>query len=128
MATRKSKKLTKAQREKAAKKKPRKNGNRGRSSSGQFSKGNTIGKGSLGNTNEPAKKLKQALIDSITAKDIKEIADEMISQAKSGDAQARKELFDRIWGRAPQSVEVSGADGEPIPVAIIDYSKVDLTR
>ena len=117
----------KAKKKKSAKKpKPRPNGKLGRDSKGKFAKGNSLSKGNLGNTNEPAKKLKQALIDAISEKDIEDIAKKLVTKAKTGDIPAIKELFDRLWGRSSQSVEVFGAEGGPIPVTIIDYSKVNL--
>ena len=36
------------------------------------------------------------------------IGDALVEKAKTGDIQAVKEFFDRTWGKAPQSVEISG--------------------
>ena len=35
-------------------------------------------------------------------------------KALSGDASARKELWDRMYGRSPQALELTGAGGGPI--------------
>lgn len=92
---------------KAKKKKPRSNGKDGRNTKGQFEKGNTLSIGNSGGGNkEKAKKLKKTLIEAVSEKDIKAIVKKMISQAKSGDQYARKELFDRLWGRAIQEVDL----------------------
>lgn len=40
------------------------------------------------------------------AAEIGPIAESLIAQAKKGNIQAIKELFDRAWGRAPQSISV----------------------
>ncbi len=98
-------------RKKAAKKKPRNNGNGGRNSSGQFAKGNKCGKGSLGNTNVHARELKKALISAVTEKDIALIAEKLLTKAKAGDIHSIKELFDRLWGRATQEVDIGVEHG-----------------
>ena len=92
---------------KKSKRKPRSHGKDGRNNSGQFAKGNTLSRGnSGGGNNEKAKELKKALIEAVTTKDIKAIVKKMKNQAKAGDAAARKELFDRLWGRAIQEIEL----------------------
>ena len=53
-----------------------------------------------------AKKLKKTLIEAVSEKDIKAIVKKMLIQAKAGDNYARKELFDRLWGRAIQEVDI----------------------
>ncbi|KKK93736.1 hypothetical protein LCGC14_2689890, partial [marine sediment metagenome] len=97
----------------------------GRGNGGIFAKGNKLSVGNKSHVNQPARDLKQALIDAISKKDIRLIADALVEKAKAGDIPAVKELFDRMWGRAAQSVEVSGADGEPIPVTIVDFKGID---
>lgn len=120
------KKKAKKKKTKTKKRKPRAHGTDGRSEEGKFTKGNQCALNNKSHTNEKAKALKEALLDSVTEKDIKAIVKKMKAQAKAGDHNARKELFDRLWGRAPQAVEVSGEGGGPIPVSIVDYSKIDL--
>jgi hypothetical protein len=46
------------------------------------------------------------------------IAEALIAKAEEGDLAAIKELGDRLDGKASQSVELSGKDGEPIPVTV----------
>ena len=94
LAVSKPDKGTKAKKKKSN---PRTNGDPGRKTNGQFAKGNGIGNGNKSRTNEPAKRLKQALIGVITEEDIKEIAQALMKKAKAGDEKAANTLFDRIY-------------------------------
>jgi hypothetical protein len=50
------------------------------------------------------------------------ILDSLIKQATEGNTVATKELFDRAYGKAVQSNEISSKDGNPIvfmPLALI---------
>ena len=49
---------------------------------------------------------------------LRKIAEALLTKASEGDMAAIKELGDRIDGKAMQAVELSGRDGEPIPVAV----------
>jgi len=103
----KTAKISKKKAKKKSKCKPSSNGgNAGRDSKGRFGKGNNIGKGNKGNTNEKAKALKTVLLETVTEKDIEEIGKKLVEKAKNGDVQATKELFDRLWGRAIQEVDL----------------------
>ena len=122
MAIKKKTKTKRASVNKKSKRKPRSHGKDGRKSNGRFSKGNTLSRGNSGGGNkEKAKELKRILIEAVTEKDIKAIVKKMKSQAKAGDALARKELFDRLWGRAIQEVDIGEKTVKSIPeiVAII---------
>ena len=46
------------------------------------------------------------LLSERVAAEIGPICDALISKAKEGNIPAIKELFDRAWGRAPQSMEI----------------------
>ena len=99
-------KKVKKKKKKAKKANPRSIGKDGRDSKGKFQKGNTLSRGNSGGGNkEKAKKLKRALIDAVSEEDIIAVVRKMVMQAKNGDAAARKELFDRLWGRAKQEIE-----------------------
>ena len=92
---------------KKTKAKPRSDVIDGRTNKGKFAKGNQCSVGNSGGGNkEKAKALKRALIEAVTEKDIIAVLKKMLSQAKKGDAAARKELFDRLWGRAIQEVDL----------------------
>lgn len=78
----------------------------GRDSKGHFIKGNKVSVGNIGPSSEYAKQLKQVLLGQVKEKDIKAIVKKMIAQSKAGDDKARKELFDRLWGKAPQEVDL----------------------
>ncbi len=105
---------------KKAKKNPSTSDNTGRNNKGQFGKGNKCSVGNVGQSSEQAKELKKVLIAAVTEKDIKAIVRKMISQAKKGDNYARKELFDRLWGRAIQEVDL----GEETRKSIFDILAV----
>lgn len=96
----------KAKKKKAKKKKPSSSDSSGRDIQGRFTKGNRNSVGNVGKSSEHAKALKKALVAAVTEDDIKEILAKMITQAKDGDNYARKELFDRLWGRAIQEVDI----------------------
>ena len=99
MAVRKKKKKSKS--------KPRIHGSTdGRNTEGKFIKGNQCSVGNASSGDRRAKELKKALYDAITAEDIKEIIDKLKEKAKAGDTTAAKEIFDRLWGRAKQEIDV----------------------
>lgn len=86
--------------------KPSNSGNSGRTKTGQFKEGNQLGIGNRGPSSEKAKALKQALMDAVTEEDLKEVVKKMLLQAKEGDTSARRELFDRVWGKSKQEVDL----------------------
>lgn len=53
-------------------------------------------------------------------KGLDKVADKFIAAAEDGESWAMKELGDRTDGKAMQSVELSGPDGEPV-TAHINY-------
>ena len=58
---------------------------------------------------------------------LNEVADKVIELAVGGDSTAIKEIGDRLDGKPMQSTEISGPDGDPIPVGVkvsyVDGSK-----
>ena len=51
---------------------------------------------------------------------------QQIKKAKEGDTSAYKEIQDRVDGKAPQSLELTGKDGGPIETSwIIEIEKPD---
>ena len=95
---------------KARKSKPSSSANTGRDKQGKFVKGNSLSVGNVGKSNEHAKALKKAALEETTIEDLKAIWRKMIENAKDGDNCARKELFDRLWGRAIQEVDLGPND------------------
>jgi len=98
------------------KSKPSTNGANGHGTDGKFTKGNPGGPG-----NPYAKQsaeLRAALYKAVTPKDIEEIAEKLVLKAKRADVPAVKELFDRLWGKAPQDVNLGGQEDNPIEVSI----------
>lgn len=49
---------------------------------------------------------------------LREIADELIKQAKAGELPAIKEIADRLDGKPAQQLNLAGHDGEAFKVAI----------
>ena len=74
---------------------------------GRFVKGNCGGPG--GNPQaKRAAELRAVLFKAVTDGDLEAVIAKMIDQARDGDAAARKELLDRLWGKPAQAVELSG--------------------
>ena len=57
------------------------------------------------------------------AKNLGPLIQAMVDKAIDGDVRAFSELMDRGWGRAFQSLELSGKGGEPIK--IISFRNAD---
>lgn len=55
------------------------------------------------------------------AQEIGPLSEMLISKAKKGDIQAIKELFDRAWGRSPQSIDMTSAP--PKTVIVVNMPK-----
>ena len=75
-----------------------------------FQKGNKLSKGGgrpkAAHTLQ-AEKAKASLIE-MYMKNVKPINEALLKKAKEGDMQAIKELHDRVWGKAPLDVQVTG--------------------
>jgi hypothetical protein len=56
----------------------------------------------------------------VTLADWRKIVDTAVSRAKAGDDKARKWLSDYLMGPPVQRSEISGRDGEPIPIQITE--------
>ena len=95
---------------------PLTNGNNGHDEKGRFTKGNEGGPGNP--YAKQAAELKAALYNAVTEQDIEEIAAKLIASAKRANIPAIKELFDRLWGKAPQDVNLGGQEDNPIEVSI----------
>lgn len=70
----------------------------------------------IGNRNSEKGKIVRSLIKQRLAERamLAVIVDAMIDKAADGDLSAAKEIFDRIDGKAPQSLELSGDPDAPI--------------
>lgn len=77
-----------------------------------FQSGNRGGPGNpLGGRIE---KLRARLVKAVSEKDIDAIAKRVIFNAKKGDIGCIKELFDRLFGKSPQALNLGGRDGESL--------------
>jgi len=90
---------------------PSPNGLNGRDiTTGRFSPG---WKGGPGNPfAAKAAQLRAALLETVTADDIKAVIIKLVDQAKGGDVAAAKVLLDRTIGKVLQEVKVSQGDEE----------------
>lgn len=48
---------------------------------------------------------------------LRKVAQKFVAAAEEGEAWAMKELGDRVDGKAPQGIELSGPDGGEIPMS-----------
>jgi hypothetical protein len=99
---------------------PSDNGTNGRDHTGRFSTGNRFGRGRpAGARNE----LRQALVESVSEDDIREVVQALIRKAKSGDVAAAREVLDRCCGRTPLAVsesrDIDWSDPQNCPVKFI---------
>ncbi len=93
-----------------------------------FDKGNRfgVGKGRPKETEQQKieKKSRKLLIEEYKqalTEALKFVSPVLITKALQGDIHAIKELNDRAIGKATQTVELSGKDGEPIRINEINY-------
>lgn len=88
---------------------PLANGSNGRDANGKFVRGNSGGPG-----NPHAKKVSQwrsAMMNAVTAADVRKIVKAMVKAAEGGDVQAARMLLDRCLGKVVTNVEVAGELG-----------------
>jgi hypothetical protein len=78
----------------------------GRDKKGRFGKGNRAGQGNP--KHRKIQKLKSALLDAVSAADIKSVVKQLVKSAKDGDVQAAKLLFDRVIGPIKEKIDLSG--------------------
>ncbi len=69
----------------------------GRDSEGKFLPGNKIAKGNP--LAKRVQKLRSALLQAVTPKDIRAVTQVLLRQAKAGDLAACRELLDRVLGK-----------------------------
>lgn len=57
----------------------------------------------------------RSVLSEMLVREIKPIGQALIAKAKNGDIRAANELFDRAWGRAPQSLDITSREEAPEP-------------
>lgn len=88
----------------------------GRDSQGRFTLGNSGGTGNP--FTKVANQFRAALYAATSEDDIKAMAQALIKRVKEkGDPAAASVLFDRLWGKAPQAIELSGPEGQPVRIS-----------
>ncbi len=90
-------------------------------------------KGQSGNPGGRPKKrlIDEALEELLLTEDSKvaeAIARVLVEKAKRGDLKAIQLVAERVQGRPKQAMELSGVDGEPIPMRFEDVSEEQLDR
>lgn len=76
-----------------------------RNASGQFGVGNKGGPGA-GSLARKTTALRAALLEAVTAEDIKAIVEKLVEDAKAGSIQAAHEILDRCLGK-PEAVDLA---------------------
>jgi hypothetical protein len=84
----------------------------GRDGKGRFAGGNKAARGNL--MNVKVQRLRVKFLRCVTDKDVAEVTQTMVRQAREGDAAARRELYDRLFGKSRQPLELSGPDSRPL--------------
>jgi hypothetical protein len=97
---------------------PNGNGNgHSRGNHGRFGKGNPGGPGNpLGSKIE---KLRAALVNAVTEEDIAKMAKGLIKSANRGSPAAASVVWDRIFGKAKQPIEMSGKNGKRLTIRVV---------
>jgi hypothetical protein len=109
--------MTPAQDKTARKGNPSVNGENGRGTNGRFAKGN---KGGPGNPHvQQTAQLRSALLGAVTPERIVNVIQALMDRAEKGDVPAARELFDRLFGKASQPIEVSGPNGQPVQGEVV---------
>lgn len=92
----------------------------GRDSGGRFTKGYVGGPGNP--FARKANELRAALYAAATKEDMADMVRALIEKVKAkGDAYAASVIFDRLFGKAPQAIELSGPDGEPLQIQTSNF-------
>ncbi len=82
--------------------------------------------GQPGNDNATKNKPWRQALDRAIAQDdgkrLRAAAEQLLTCAANGEPWAVKEIADRLDGKAPQALEHTGKDGEPLTVGIIRYT------
>lgn len=92
---------------------------------GRFLPGNKAGQGNPHAAR--VRQLRSLLLDAVTDDDFRAVVAKLVQAAKVGDLPSIKELLDRLLGKPPSAVEVTGADGEPLGVSIGDLQTAIMT-
>src|SRR5262245_9622076 len=100
--------------------KPEKAVNNGRDDAGKFLPGNKAGRGNP--VHRRMNELRTALMDATTPDDVKAVGAKLKELALAGDVMAARVWLDHAIGRPPASIELTGADGEPLRVGFNDLA------
>lgn len=88
-----------------------------RDETGKFAKGNEGGPGRP--KKEREQRFYEITLSTVTFEDWKAIVEKAVTDAKRGDATARKWLSDYLMGQPVQRTELTGADGGEIILKVV---------
>lgn len=81
-----------------------------RDARGWFQPGNRIAKGHENPHARKTQELRRALMNAVTAEDVRAVALVLVEKAKAGDVIAAKELLDRVIGKAAEAEVLAGVE------------------
>ena len=102
-------------------KQPNKTADNGRKANGQFGAGNDFGERSgpySKQDREWKRQAEEAMRRAVPVERLERIMDVMAQKAEDGNAEAAKFIADRLLGKAPQQLNVGGADGGPLELTV----------
>jgi hypothetical protein len=76
----------------------------GRRPDGTFAPGNRAGRGNP--FAKRAQELRSALYDAVSTEDLRQVVAALVTQAKSGDVPAAREVLDRLLGKAAEGIDL----------------------
>src|SRR5262245_56666763 len=91
---------------------PTPNGHAGRDGRGRFAKGNPGGPGNP--LHKRMALFRQTLLAAVTPEDVRQVVGQVVEQAKAGQPWAVREFLDRCVGKPLATMELTGAEGEPL--------------
>lgn len=104
-------------------------------SNGRFAKGNTLAKGVTNHTSRARRFITQQIISMLNEVDrktgdsnLRVMVRNVVTLAKAGDMQAVEFVTNRVEGKVPQAVEVSGRDGAPIETITATMTLAEAAR
>jgi hypothetical protein len=96
----------------------------GRNRAGRFTAGNSIGKGNP--HLQAVARLRTALYACVTEADLQEVVGTLLREAKAGKPWAVRELLDRLLGRPPQAVHLTGDAGDDKPAGEVNLTDLQI--
>lgn len=87
--------------------------------SGKFANGNQAGKGRGNPHAARVTELRAKFYEAVTDEQFLDVVHAMLAEAKAGNVKAAEWIAERLLGKSPQAVELSGADGGPAVIQLV---------